>query len=72
MIKLEHKFLPEKGILAFKAEASREEDLKTLDLLMEAIFTNRTMKAGFSKSDTLIVHVEGMDKKYFEEESSLN
>lgn len=72
MIKLEHKILNDKRVIAFKLEASREEDLKALDLLAEAIMEKKPLEMGFLKSDTMIIHVKDMDNRHFEESGSSN
>lgn len=63
MIKLESMDRPH-GVVAFAAEAQKEEELKVLDLLAEAIrgLSDGSYRAttGFLSSNRFVFHVRGM------------
>jgi hypothetical protein len=60
MIKVEYTMLEERGIVAFAFEASKEEDLKTLDMLRAALSDGYKLELGFISSNRLGLHVLGM------------
>lgn len=68
MIKLEHKLLPDRGIVAFALECTSPGDTAVLDTLLEVINNpgKYTMSAGFSSTNRLVIQARGWTKEEFE------
>lgn len=58
MVKAELKKDPEKQIVAFAFEASREEDLEVLDAIHDLIVGNFEKRVGFINSRRFVVQVK--------------
>jgi hypothetical protein len=65
MVKVETKEFEDKGIIAIAFEASRDEDLDTLDIIRVAMLGEHPKQGGYASSHRLVVHV----KKELEEQS---
>lgn len=66
MIKCEHAISTAEKLVAFAFEASNEKDLKTLDLLREALETREGVRVAFITSSRLVAHFKGLDDMHFE------
>ena len=69
MIKLEHKVLPERGVVAFALESSSADDTAILDIFLEIINNPKkySLSGGFVTSNRLVVHARGFTKEEFEQ-----
>lgn len=69
MIKLEHKIIPERGVVAFALESSTADDTALLDIFQEILSNpdKYTLSSGFVTSTRLVIHAKGFTKEEFDQ-----
>jgi len=69
MIKLEHKLLPDRGVVAFALEGSSPDDTAVLDTLLEVINdpSKYSLTGAFATSNRLVIHARGWTKEEFDQ-----
>ncbi len=60
MIKVEHKYLDNRGVDAIAFEASGDKDLKLLDMLYQIFVTKPETLQSYIDTNRFVVHVKGL------------
>lgn len=71
MLKLEHKLIKERGIVAIAIEAKSDADLPELDLVVAALhhsMKDTICKGAYLDSKRYVLHIRGMDPSIFKED----